>query len=360
MYTASFLQDPDFIRSLYIVAFVLFIIDLRLMNHPRTARKGNAIGAIGMGIAVIATLLIESVGDYALIALGIAIGTAVGVPAARSVKMTAMPQMVALFNGVGGGAVALISWVEYREALAHRRQSGARGPDPDPVRGDHRLGLVLGLEHRLREAPGDHSRPPDPAPGPAVHQHRAAGHLHRLLDRDRVRDRIRGPLHRDPGGRGDPRQHVRAADRRRRHARGDLAAERLHGAVRRGGRPGARQRRADRGRHARGRLRLDPHDADGRGDEPLDPQHLQGRLRRRRHRAGRGSRRRGEARALHGRRRRGDPARLREQGRGRAWLRAGGGAGAARGARPRERAREARRGGAATRSTRWPAGCRAT
>jgi H+-translocating NAD(P) transhydrogenase subunit beta len=118
MYIGTFLQDPDFIRSLYIVAFALFIIDLRLMNHPRTARKGNVIGAIGMGIAVIATLLIESVGDYGLIALGIAIGTVVGVPAARSVKMTAMPQMVALFNGVGGGAVALISFVEYREALA--------------------------------------------------------------------------------------------------------------------------------------------------------------------------------------------------------------------------------------------------
>jgi H+-translocating NAD(P) transhydrogenase subunit beta len=118
MYTATFLQDPDFIRSLYIVAFALFILDLRLMNHPRTARKGNVIGAVGMGIAVIATLLIESVEDYGLIALGIAIGTVVGVPAARSVKMTAMPQMVALFNGVGGGAVALISFVEYRESLA--------------------------------------------------------------------------------------------------------------------------------------------------------------------------------------------------------------------------------------------------
>ena len=88
------------------------------MNHPRTARRGNVIGAVGMGIAVVATLLIESVGDYGLIVLGVAIGTAVGVPAARSVKMTAMPQMVALFNGVGGGAVALISFVEYREALA--------------------------------------------------------------------------------------------------------------------------------------------------------------------------------------------------------------------------------------------------
>ena len=118
MYLGTFLQDPDFIRSLYILAFALFIIDLRLMNHPRTARRGNVIGAVGMAIAVIATLLIKEVGDYGLIVLGVAIGTAVGVPAARSVKMTAMPQMVALFNGVGGGAVALISFVDYREALA--------------------------------------------------------------------------------------------------------------------------------------------------------------------------------------------------------------------------------------------------
>jgi NAD(P) transhydrogenase subunit beta len=118
MYLGTFLQDPDFIRSLYILAFSLFIVDLRLMNHPRTARRGNMIGAVGMGIAVIATLLIKSVGDYGLIALGVAVGTAAGVPAARSVKMTAMPQMVALFNGVGGGAVALISFVEYREWLA--------------------------------------------------------------------------------------------------------------------------------------------------------------------------------------------------------------------------------------------------
>jgi H+-translocating NAD(P) transhydrogenase subunit beta len=115
---ASFLQDPDFIRSLYIVAFICFILGLHFLNHPRTARRGNVVAAVGMAIAVVATLLIEEVGDYGLIALGIAVGTAVGVPAARNVKMTAMPQMVALFNGVGGGAVALISWSEYRESLA--------------------------------------------------------------------------------------------------------------------------------------------------------------------------------------------------------------------------------------------------
>jgi H+-translocating NAD(P) transhydrogenase subunit beta len=117
--TASFLQDPDFIRALYIAAFACFIFGLRLLNHPRTARRGNLIAAVGMAIAVVATLLWDFVGDYGLIALGIALGTAVGIPAARSVKMTAMPQMVALFNGVGGGAVALISFVEYREALEH-------------------------------------------------------------------------------------------------------------------------------------------------------------------------------------------------------------------------------------------------
>ncbi len=117
MYLGSFLQDPDFIRVLYLIAFVLFILGLRLLTHPRTARRGNIIAAVGMAFAVVGTLLYDFVGNYLLIAVGIAIGTAVGIPAARSVKMTAMPQMVALFNGVGGGAVALISFVEYREAL---------------------------------------------------------------------------------------------------------------------------------------------------------------------------------------------------------------------------------------------------
>ena len=102
----------------YIVAFSLFIYGMHLLNHPSTARRGNMVAAVGMAIAVTATLLIEEVGDYGLIALGVVVGTAVGIPAARNVKMTAMPQMVALFNGVGGGAVALIAWAEFRERAA--------------------------------------------------------------------------------------------------------------------------------------------------------------------------------------------------------------------------------------------------
>jgi NAD(P) transhydrogenase subunit beta len=115
--TASFLQDRDFINVLYIIAFILFIVGLRLLRGPRTAVTGNQVAAVGMVVAVIATLLVRGVGDWGLMAIGVAIGTAVGVPSARSVKMTAMPQMVALFNGVGGGAIALIAITEYREAL---------------------------------------------------------------------------------------------------------------------------------------------------------------------------------------------------------------------------------------------------
>jgi H+-translocating NAD(P) transhydrogenase subunit beta len=118
---AVFLQSPNFIDVLYIVAFSLFIYGLMGLTGPRTAVRGNQIAAVGMSIAVIATLLQKGTLDGAstpwLILLGLVIGTAIGVPAALRVRMTAMPQMVALFNGVGGGAVALIAWVEYRNAF---------------------------------------------------------------------------------------------------------------------------------------------------------------------------------------------------------------------------------------------------
>ncbi|MEA2383291.1 MAG: H+-translocating transhydrogenase subunit beta [Solirubrobacteraceae bacterium] len=110
---------PDLIYVLYIVAFSLFISGLMGLTGPRTAVRGNRVAAVGMAVAVVATLLTPGMGNWALIALGVAIGTAVGVPAARRVKMTAMPQMVALFNGVGGGAVALIAWSEFRHTSGY-------------------------------------------------------------------------------------------------------------------------------------------------------------------------------------------------------------------------------------------------
>ncbi|MGH2868356.1 MAG: NAD(P)(+) transhydrogenase (Re/Si-specific) subunit beta [Solirubrobacteraceae bacterium] len=113
-----FLQDANFIDAAYIVAFGLMIYGMSGLTGPRTAVRGNQIAAVGMAVAVVATLLrkgeFHGSGTLVLIIVGLVIGTAIGVPAARNVKMTQMPQMVALFNGVGGGAVALIAWVEYR------------------------------------------------------------------------------------------------------------------------------------------------------------------------------------------------------------------------------------------------------
>ncbi len=115
---AVFLQSENFIDLLYIVAFALFIYGMSGLTGPRTAVRGNQIAATGMSLAFIATLLHKGVfhgsSTIPLMILGLAIGVAIGVPAALRVRMTAIPQMVALFNGVGGGAVALIAWVEYR------------------------------------------------------------------------------------------------------------------------------------------------------------------------------------------------------------------------------------------------------
>lgn len=118
MLATTFIQDQTFIDAAYIVAFTLFIVGLAQVTSPLTAVRGNRIAAWGMLVAVIATLLNEDAGNWVLIAIGVIVGTAIGIPSALKVKMTAMPQMVALFNGVGGGAIALIAWSEYREYAA--------------------------------------------------------------------------------------------------------------------------------------------------------------------------------------------------------------------------------------------------
>ena len=104
--------------ALYIVAFSLFIIGIKQGTHPTTAKRGNQIAAVGMAVAIVTTLLLDGIGNWGLIALGLGIGTAVGVIASIRVQMTEMPQMVALYNGVGGGAVALIAWSELRHGIS--------------------------------------------------------------------------------------------------------------------------------------------------------------------------------------------------------------------------------------------------
>jgi NAD(P) transhydrogenase subunit beta len=107
----------SFIELAYLFAAALFILGLRNLNSPLTARKGNLLASIGMSIAIIATLLDRQVLNYELIAVGILIGSVLGATGARLVKMTAMPQMVGLFNGFGGGASALVAIAEFWRRL---------------------------------------------------------------------------------------------------------------------------------------------------------------------------------------------------------------------------------------------------
>jgi NAD(P) transhydrogenase subunit beta len=118
MVSAVLQPGGDGATALYIVAFSLFIIGIKRGTHPTTAKQGNLVAAAGMVVAVVTTLLLDGMGNWGLIALGLGIGTAVGVIASVRVQMTEMPQMVALYNGVGGGAVALIAWSEIRNEIA--------------------------------------------------------------------------------------------------------------------------------------------------------------------------------------------------------------------------------------------------
>jgi len=106
------------IDLLYLVAATTFLLALKGLGSPKRARLGNVVAAVGMGIAVGATFFHQGADGQGLdhinlIILGMVIGTIVAVPAARFVQMTAMPQLVAIFNGVGGGAAALVSITEF-------------------------------------------------------------------------------------------------------------------------------------------------------------------------------------------------------------------------------------------------------
>jgi len=113
---AALSPDDDIVTVAYIAAFSLFILGIRQGTHPSTARRGNMIAAAGMAIAVVITLALDVIGNGVLILIAILIGSLVGVVASYRVQMTQMPQMVALYNGVGGGAAALIAWDEFRHA----------------------------------------------------------------------------------------------------------------------------------------------------------------------------------------------------------------------------------------------------
>ncbi|MCX7937519.1 MAG: NAD(P)(+) transhydrogenase (Re/Si-specific) subunit beta [Chlorobi bacterium] len=120
------MQSEHVLAIVYVVASVAFIVGLKQLSHPRSARRGNLFAAAGMILAIIATILLHTesghpIGNLGLILLAMAIGTVIGWVAARRVPMTAMPQMVSLFNGMGGGCAAAIAMLE----MVHAAESAS-------------------------------------------------------------------------------------------------------------------------------------------------------------------------------------------------------------------------------------------
>ncbi|NEQ98145.1 MAG: NAD(P)(+) transhydrogenase (Re/Si-specific) subunit beta [Cyanothece sp. SIO2G6] len=107
----------------YLLAASLFIVGLKKLGSPSTARQGNLLASVGMLIAVVATLLNQSVLNYQIILIGVIIGSLIGAIAARQVEMTAMPQMVGIFNGLGGAASALVAVGEFLRLLQENSDS---------------------------------------------------------------------------------------------------------------------------------------------------------------------------------------------------------------------------------------------
>ena len=120
------MSQDQAINLSYLLSAVFFIFGLKRLGSPATARSGNQLGSIGMLIAVVATLVNQEVVEYQGIIAGIVLGGLVGILLAKRIQMTAMPQLVAIFNGLGGGASALVAIAEYNRI---RNLPGSIDPD---------------------------------------------------------------------------------------------------------------------------------------------------------------------------------------------------------------------------------------
>ena len=145
-------MELNILTLCYLIGSVTFIIGLKMLSNPATARKGNLVAAAGMVIAILGTIFLyeehgQRLGNYGWIFGGIAIGTIVGFLAAKKVKMTAMPEMVSLFNGMGGACAALISIVEFSHLATSQVPGHYAMIYPEGFRGTViiiLLGLIIG------------------------------------------------------------------------------------------------------------------------------------------------------------------------------------------------------------------------
>jgi NAD(P) transhydrogenase subunit beta len=151
----------NILTFIYLVASVTFIVGLKMLSHPETARRGNAVAATGMGLAILGTIFLYQdengslLHNHLWIFAALLLGGVIGVLSARRVKMTAMPEMVSLFNGMGGACAALISIIEFNHFASTNytfRIYEAYGADlPEsgflqiPVRAGTMITIFLGL-----------------------------------------------------------------------------------------------------------------------------------------------------------------------------------------------------------------------
>jgi len=141
----EFTSQISILEISYLVASILFILGLKKLSHPATARSGNLWAAAGMGAAILFTILFhkkdgEPIGNVIYIVIALAIGSFIGWYSSKKVKMTAMPQMVSIFNGMGGACAALISMMEFPKMQDHLASSGATN-----MLGGEGIAILLGL-----------------------------------------------------------------------------------------------------------------------------------------------------------------------------------------------------------------------
>src|SRR6516164_9217093 len=116
-------MESQILTICYLLASVSFIIGLKMLSHPATAKRGNRTAGLGMALAITGTIFLYAdesgrhLHNFLLIGAALAIGTVTGVLAAKKVKMTAMPEMVSLFNGMGGACAALVSIAEFNHLM---------------------------------------------------------------------------------------------------------------------------------------------------------------------------------------------------------------------------------------------------
>ncbi|MGN6605114.1 MAG: NAD(P)(+) transhydrogenase (Re/Si-specific) subunit beta [Ginsengibacter sp.] len=140
-------MGPSILSVCYIVAAVTFILGLKMLSNPATARRGNLIAAGGMIIAILGTIFLyedngRKLGNYPWIFSAIVIGCIIGTLVAKKVKMTAMPELVSFFNGMGGACAALISIVEFD--YLYKADASVTGSFSNVVDGGHYLAIIAG------------------------------------------------------------------------------------------------------------------------------------------------------------------------------------------------------------------------